>query len=294
MCAPAQLLQFFHDLGLPGLQIFCDIRVVCPQETPMKPNAMTRALLLLPVLVLSLPFAGASTNPANMRAVTFPSGSDAGQGFVYMPGGGGRHAAVIIIQEWWGVNDWVKEQAQHFANEGYVALAVDLYRGKVATDSEMAHELMRGLPQDRGVRDLTSAVAWLEHQPDVDPHRIGAIGWCMGGGYAAQLAIADPGLKAVVINYGSLPTDKAALGQIQAKVLGNFGGQDRGITPDDVHDFANAMQSLGKSVDVKIYPDAGHAFENPTNTEGYRPTDAADAQKRSHDFLGEQLHPLER
>ncbi len=253
-----------------------------------------RALTFALAALLALPLVNASINPANMRAVTFPSGSDTGQGFLYTPGGAGRHPAVVVIQEWWGVNDWVKEQAQHFANEGYVALAVDLYRGKVATDQEMAHELMRGLPQDRGVRDLTSAVNWLEHQPEVDPQRIGAIGWCMGGGFAAQLAIADPGLKAVVINYGSLPTDKAALGQINAKVLGNFGGLDRGITPDDVHAFADAMQSLGKNVNVKIYPDAGHAFENPNNTAGYKPEDAADAQKRSHDFLAEQLHPVDR
>jgi carboxymethylenebutenolidase len=260
----------------------------------MKTHAFARALLLVAAFVLSLPLAGAATDPVNMRAVTFPSGSDTGEGFLYLPGGSGRHAAVIVIQEWWGVNDWVKEQAQHFANEGYVALAVDLYRGKVATDQDMAHELMRGLPQDRGVRDLTSAVAWLQQQPEVDPHRIGAIGWCMGGGYAAQLAVADPGLKAVVINYGSLPTDKTALARIDAKVLGNFGGLDRGITPDDVHAFADAMQSLGKSVDVKIYPDAGHAFENPNNTTGYKPEDATDAQKRSHDFLAAQLHPLNR
>jgi len=246
------------------------------------------------IVLFGVSIATASVNPANMRQVTFPSGSDTGQGYLYMPGGSGPHAAVVVIQEYWGVNDWVKEQAQHFAAEGYVALAVDLYRGKVATDPEMAHELMRGLPQDRGVRDLTSAVAWLEHQPEVDPHRIGAIGWCMGGGYAVQLAIADPGLKALVVNYGSLPTDKAALGKINAPVLGNFGGQDRGITPDDVHAFDDAMKSLGKSTDLKIYPDAGHAFENPNNTNGYRAEDAKDAQTRSHEFLAEQLHPVQK
>ena len=264
----------------------------------------TRALLFAPAVALAVlvaPAASASIDQPltsidqpEIRAVTFPSGSDTGQGFLYTPGGKGLHPAVIVIQEWWGVNDWVKEQAQRFANEGYVALAVDLYRGKVATDQEMAHELMRGLPQDRGVRDLTSAIDWLKRQPGVDPHRIGAIGWCMGGGYAAQLAIADPNLKAVVINYGSLPTDKTALDKINAKVLGNFGGLDRGITPDDVHAFAAAMQSLGKPVDVKIYPDAGHAFENPNNTGGYKPADAEDAQIRSHDFLADQLHPRQR
>jgi carboxymethylenebutenolidase len=256
----------------------------------MKGKLLTSALFLL----ASLSLASASVNPANMQEVTFPSGSDTAHGLLYLPGGTGPHPAVVIIHEWWGLNDWVKEQAQHFANEGYVALAVDLYRGKVATDADMAHELMRGLPQDRGVRDLTSAADWLAHRKDVDPHRIGAIGWCMGGGYAVQLAVADPNLRAVVINYGSLPTDKTALSQIHAAVLGNFGGLDRGITPDDVHAFDASMKALGQSVDLKIYPDAGHAFENPNNTTGYRAADAQDAQNRSHQFLAEQLHPVQR
>ncbi len=126
-------------------------------------------------------------------------------------------------------------------------MAVDLYRGRVATDSDTAHQLSRGLPQDRGVRDLTSAAAWLAGQKNVDPHRIGAIGWCMGGGFAAQLAVADPDLQAVSINYGSLPTDRGALENIHAAVLGNFGGQDRGITPDDVHAFEAAMRSWARA-----------------------------------------------
>ncbi|HVT97576.1 MAG TPA: dienelactone hydrolase family protein [Acidobacteriaceae bacterium] len=253
---------------------------------------MKGKLLLGPLFLLCTPTLLTIAEPApSLQKVTFPSGGDTATAYLALPTGSGRHPAIVVIQEWWGVNDWVREQAQQFANEGYVALAVDLYRGRIATDAEMAHELMRGLPQDRGVRDLTSAVAWLKKRPDVDPARIGAIGWCMGGGYAAQLAIAAPSLKAVSINYGSLPTDKSALEHIHAAVLGNFGGQDRGITPDDVHAFQSAMESLGKHPDLKIYPDAGHAFENPNNTGGYRAADAEDAQTRSHRFLAEHLHP---
>lgn len=223
--------------------------------------------------------------------VSFPAGGETVHGLLYQPAGGGVHPGLVVIHEWWGLNEWIKQQAEHFAKQGYVVLAVDLYRGKVATDAETAHELMRGLPQDRGVRDLTSAADWLAQRKDVDPRRIGAIGWCMGGGYAAQLAVADPRLRAVVINYGSLPTEKTALKSIHAAVLGNFGGQDRGITPDDVHAFAAAMQSVGKPVDVKIYPDAGHAFENPNNTGGYRAADAQDARERYDHFLAEHLRP---
>jgi carboxymethylenebutenolidase len=93
----------------------------------------------------------------------------------------------------------------------------------------------------------------------------------------------------VAINYGSLATDKAALGQIHAAVLGNFGGQDRGIPPDAVHAFEAAMQSLGKPVDAKIYPQAGHAFENPNNASGFRSADAADALARIDSFLRSTL-----
>lgn len=223
------------------------------------------------------------------QEVGFPAGDETAHGLLYTPAGGGVHPALIVIHEWWGLNDWIKQQAQHFADQGYVTLAVDLYRGKVATDPETAHELSRGLPQDRGVRDLTSAAAWLAQRKDVGSHRIGAIGWCMGGGFAAQLAVDDPSLRAVVINYGSLPTDPSALQSIRAAVLGNFGALDRGITPDDVRAFQSAMQSLGKPVDFKEYPDAGHAFENPNNKSGYRPADAADAQRRYDRFLAVHL-----
>ena len=230
------------------------------------------------------------------REVSIPSGNDTVRALIYEPTGkaakaSGKRPGLIVIHEWWGLNDWVKQQAQQFADQGYVAVAVDLYRGKVATNAETAHELMRGLPQDRGIRSLTAAAAWLAQQPNVDPQRIGAIGWCMGGGYAMQLAVADPNLNAVAINYGALPTDHSALEQIHAAVLGNFGGLDQGITPDDVHAFAAAMQALGKPVDVKIYPDAGHAFENPSNQSGYRPADTQDAQARYQRFLADHLHP---
>jgi carboxymethylenebutenolidase len=223
------------------------------------------------------------------QAVSFPSGDSTAQALLYLPPGAGPHPALIVIHEWWGLNDWIKQEAAGYAAKGYVTLAVDLYRGKAAADPEMAHELSRGLPQDQGVRDLTAAVAWLQNRKDVKRDRIGAVGWCMGGGYALQLAIASPSLRAVAINYGSLATDQAALGQIHAAVLGNFGGQDRGIPPDAVHAFEAAMQSLGKPVDARIYPQAGHAFENPNNAAGFRPDDAADALARIDSFFAANL-----
>jgi carboxymethylenebutenolidase len=243
----------------------------------------------LRIFLCALPLLIASLAIRAQQPVTFPSGDSTAQALLYLPQGAGPHPALVVIHEWWGLNDWVKQEAAGYAAKGYVTLAVDLYRGKVAADPELAHELSRGLPQDQGVRDLTAAVAWLQSRKDVKPDRIGAVGWCMGGGYALQLAIASPALRAVAINYGSLATDKAALGQIHAAVLGNFGGQDHGIPPDAVHAFEAAMQSIGKPVDAKIYPQAGHAFENPNNTAGFRPDDAADALARVDRFLAANL-----
>lgn len=225
------------------------------------------------------------------QAVTFPSGTSSGQGLLYLPHSTGRHPALIVIHEWWGMTDWIKQEAAGYASQGYVVLAVDLYRGQVAATPDIAHELMRGLPQDQGVRDLTSALTWLTARKDVDPNRVGAVGWCMGGTFAMLLAVNAPTLKAVAVNYGALPTDKSSLAQIHATILGNFGGQDHGITPDSVHAFEAAMQSLGKPVDAKIYDDAGHAFENPTNATGYRPADASDALGRIDRFFQQQLRP---
>lgn len=247
-------------------------------------KALRLTLYAAALCLCALPFSARA-----QQAVTFPSGDGQGQGLLYLPAGGGEHPALVVIHEWWGLNDWVKEQAANYARHGYVALAVDLYHGKVATDPELAHELMRGLPQDQGVRDLVSAVHYLETRKDVDRHRMGAVGWCMGGTYAMQLAIAAPSLKAVAINYGALATDKAQLAKIHAAILGNFGGLDRGISPESVHAFQATMQSLGKPVDAKIYPDAGHAFENPNNKEGYRAADAADAMARMNAFFAQEL-----
>jgi carboxymethylenebutenolidase len=223
------------------------------------------------------------------KDVSFPSGSETVHGVMYRPEGVGPFPAIIVIHEWWGLNDWVKQQAKMFAEHGYVTLAVDLYRGQVATDPEMAHELMRALPQDRGVAYLNSALAYLKTQTFVKPDRIGAVGWCMGGSFAMQFAIAAPSLRAVAINYGAPETDPAQLKKIRAAILGNFGAQDHGITPQDVATFAVDMKKIGHPVDVKEYDDAGHAFQNPNNKDGYRAADTADADQRMFTFFSREL-----
>jgi carboxymethylenebutenolidase len=242
--------------------------------------------VILPLLALLLT---ASTLAADSKSVSYKSGDETVQGILYTPAGKGPFPAIIVIHEYWGLNDWVKEQASKLSDQGYVTLAIDLYRGKVATTPDVAHEIMRGVPEDRAKRDLHAAFEFLVSLPNVKPDRIGAIGWCMGGGYSLDVALQEPTLAADVINYGHLATDIDALKKINAPILGSFGAQDRGITPDDVHKFESALKQLGKQVDIKIYDDAGHAFENPNNKDGYRAADAADAWKRTLDFLATTL-----
>ena len=245
---------------------------------------MKRILLALAILLTAI-----SALAADGKPVSYKSGDETVQGVLFTPAGKGPFPALIVIHEWWGLNDWVKDQASKLADQGYVSLAVDLYRGKVATTPETAHEIMRGVPEDRAKRDLHAAFEFLASQPNVKKDRIGSIGWCMGGGYSLDVALQEPTLAATVINYGHLATDPAALKKINAPILGLFGAQDHGIPPADVKKFGATLDQLGKKIDIKIYDDAGHAFENPNNKDGYRAAEAADAWKRTVDFLAMTL-----
>ncbi len=221
--------------------------------------------------------------------VSYQSGDQTVNAILYTPKGAGPFPALVVIHEWWGLNDWVKQQAEKLADQGYVTLAIDLYRGQVATTADEAHQIMRGVPEDRAHRDLLAATTYLRSLTTVNKKKMGAIGWCMGGGYALDLAIADPGLKAVVINYGHLATENANLKKIHAAILGIFGGQDKGITVADVNKFESQMKALNKKVQIQIFPDAGHGFENSNNQDAFRPEDATKAAKLTSDFLAKNL-----
>jgi carboxymethylenebutenolidase len=257
------------------------------QEAFMMHRAVPLVIFLSLVMCSTTMF---SATAATTQTVSYKSGDETVSGYLVLPEGGGKHPAIIVIHEWWGLNDWVKEQAQSYAGRGYVALAVDLYRGKVGTTPDEAHILMRGMPDDRGLRDLEAAFAYLSSRPDVQANKIGAIGWCMGGGWSIKLAEDQPRLATFVVNYGALPTDPAIIAKIKAPMLGNFGADDKGIPPESVHAFEAAMKAAGKSADIKIYEGAGHAFQNPNNKDGYRKEATADSDKRITAFFDKYLH----
>jgi carboxymethylenebutenolidase len=234
-------------------------------------------------------FALAASLSAAGTMVSYPSGAETVSGYLAVPQGAGKHPAMVVIHEWWGLNDFVKGKADGFAKQGYVALAVDLYRGKVADNPDTAHQLMRGLPDDRALRDMKAAIAYLRSRPDVEGAKIASIGWCMGGGLALDLAIAEPTLSGAVIYYGHLMTDPATIAALKVPLLGNFGGQDQGIPPESVREFEAEAKKDGKNVDFKIYPDAGHQFASSTDPKIFKPADAKDANARTDAFLAKVL-----
>lgn len=222
-------------------------------------------------------------------AMSFPSGSETVPGYIAAPDDAVKKPAIVVIQEWWGVNDFVRQKVDDFARQGYVALAPDLYRGKTATDPDTAHQLMRGLPEDRAMRDLKATVTYLASRADVDPTRIGAVGWCMGGGYSLSLALAEPTLAGAVIYYGRLVTDNAAIRGLKVPLLGNFAGEDKGIPVESVKEFERKAKAAGKKVDFKIYPGAGHAFASSKDPQTFRAVDAKDADARTDTFFAKVL-----
>jgi carboxymethylenebutenolidase len=232
---------------------------------------------------------GKMAEQIEVRTVQFKSDGDTVRAYLASPRRREAAPGVLVIHEWWGLNDWVKQQADALAKEGYVALAVDLYRGKVASEVMEAHELSRGLPEDRALRDLKAGFQYLRRLPQTRGKRVGVIGWCMGGGWALTLALNEPQLGACVIYYGRLLTDEAALKRIACPVLGIFGDRDRGIPVELVRAFETEMRRLRKRVEIHIFPNAGHAFANPNNQQGYHREAAEKAWQITLQFLQRTL-----
>jgi carboxymethylenebutenolidase len=221
--------------------------------------------------------------------ISYRSGEDTVRAYLAMPDTGSSLPALIVIHEWWGLNDWIQQNADEFARRGFVALAIDLYRGSAASSSDEAHELMRGLPEDRAAKDLKAAFAHLAQHPSVNKERIGAIGWCMGGGYSLAAALNIKQLAGAVICYGRLVTENDELQKINCPILGIFGDADRGIPSASAKAFERYAQKLDKNVRVTIYPKVGHAFMNPNNKSGYDEKAATDAWQKIYAFFDVKL-----
>jgi carboxymethylenebutenolidase len=224
---------------------------------------MFRTLGWLAALALLLLAASSAAAEVKTRMITFKAGDEEVKGFLAEPTGKGPYPAIVVIQEWWGLSDWIKNNAKRLAEQGYVCLAPDLYRGKVTTEMRVARELMMGLSNDRALRVLKGAVSSLAARDNVDKDRLGSIGWCMGGGYSLQLAIHDSRIKACAMCYGRVVTDADKLKSLKATVLGVFGEEDGGIPPAQVQKFEKALKEAGKKVYRIEEFKAGHGFMRP-------------------------------
>jgi carboxymethylenebutenolidase len=203
-----------------------------------------------------------------------------------------RLPAVIMIHEWFGLNEHIKSQADLLANEGYAVLAVDLYRGEVATDSNRARELASSVRSNSAsaIDNLQSAVSYLKSLEIVDDSKVASLGWCFGGDWSLQLALnsSENPLAATIVYYGRPVTDTASLSSISWPILGIFGDQDQAIPVESVKQFASALNASSITNEIYLYENVGHAFANPSG-DNYASKETADAWQKTIGFLRTHL-----
>jgi carboxymethylenebutenolidase len=202
---------------------------------------------------------------------------------------GKKLPAVVMIHEWWGLNENIKNMANLLAKQGFVVLAADLYKGEVANNPERAMELVQIVRnnQNSSINNLQSAVKYLSSLPNVDSSKIASLGWCFGGGQSLQLALnsQDQPLAATILYYGTpLVTDKALLSKIKWPVLGIFGDKDQSIPIEEINQFGNSLNQSGITNNIHIYKGVGHAFANPSG-DNYAPKETEDAWQKTLSFL---------
>ncbi len=200
----------------------------------------------------------------------------------------GALPGLIVIQEWWGLNDNVRAMADRFAGEGYLVLAVDLYEGQVATSAEAARATMAAAMEKpaRLADNLRQAHAYLKA---AGAPKVGVVGWCFGGGWALETALdLGDGIAAAVMYYGRVRLEPAELEGLKAPLLGLFGALDQGIPVAGVRKFEAALKQAGKRAEIVVYEGADHAFANPSGGR-YQEAAASDAWRRVTAFLAEHL-----
>lgn len=223
--------------------------------------------------------------------LSYVPGDDETVGYLAVPEGEGPFPALVIIHEWNGLGDRVRQIADDFAAEGYVTLAADLFQGRTGSNPEenmtLVQESMSDMP--RVIENLNAAVAYLRGRPDVTG-RVGAMGWCFGGGIALSFGLDGENHEATAIFYGRLVDDPEELRTMDHEVYGTFARLDDGPSPAEVAAFEAAMDAVGLEHDLHIYDDVDHGFwlrvdEDPAT----RTEPALDAWTRLKDYLGRTL-----
>ncbi|HEY7269139.1 MAG TPA: dienelactone hydrolase family protein [Dehalococcoidia bacterium] len=218
--------------------------------------------------------------------ITFPNDSTDVSGYLCKPAGGGRSPCVIVIQEWWGLVPHIKDLADRFAGEGFLALAPDLYHGPTATEPDGAMQLARSLAWDSALHDLRASAKYLKARPESNG-KLGVVGFCMGGGLSFRFAAHSDAPDAAVIFYGSSPSQLDEAKSVACPVLGLYGETDTRIT-SQAPALAEAMQAAGKPFEYRVYQGAPHGFFNNESAQFDRAA-SEDAWPRTLAFFRQHL-----
>ncbi len=221
--------------------------------------------------------------------VSYPADSTTLDGFLARPSDGRPHPGVIVIQEWWGIEPHIKDLSERLARAGYVALAPDLYHGRVATEPDEARKEAMALDRDRAVAEIQRAIAYLQEREDVQPKKVGVVGFCMGGYLTWKVAEQANEAVAVIAPFyagGFRPTAEE-IRQVTAPALVVWGSQDQGIPQSQREQIVNLLRQEGKTFKTLVY-NAGHAFMNDTHPT-YDPVAASEAWKELLAWLKQYL-----
>ena len=221
--------------------------------------------------------------------VELPANGAPMPGFLAAPEGDGPFPGVIVVQEWWGLDDHIKHVAQRFAREGFAALAPDLYRGEVAREPDEAQKMMMALDMNRASGELTKAADYLASRPLLQGRGIGAVGFCMGGGLALTLACDSPHIRAAAPFYGVNPSPIEKVQELRGPVLAIYAEHDDWVTAEVREQLRSALERRGKKFEMRVYPGTQHAFFNDTRPGIHDGPAATDAWQRVLAMFRENL-----
>lgn len=223
----------------------------------------------------------------NGKMITFPSNGSSWQGYLAESANGGP--GVIVLQEWWGLVDQIKEVADRFAQEGFVALAPDLYHGQSTANPDDAGKLMMALNIETTAKEMNHAIHYLTNLVSTTGSHVGSVGFCMGGQLSLYAACSNSSIVACVDYYGIHPNVKPNIGSLTAPVLGFFGEKDTSVPPQAVQHLETELRQFGKEVEFHTYPNRDHAFFNHKRSEVYDQSDAEDSWTRMIQFFQQHL-----
>lgn len=215
------------------------------------------------------------------RMIEFPINAHNAPGYLAQPADGQPHPGVVVIQEWWGLVPHIKDVAERFAREGFIALAPDLYHGQAADEPDEARKLAMALDANRAVQEIAAAARYLKKMQHIAPQKVGVVGWCMGGGLSLSTAAHHADLIGATVVFYGRPLTASDTAKLRVPVLGLYAEHDHGIPVEAVKAFEAEMQKQQVPHAVHVYPGTSHAFFNDTRPQIYQAAAAQDAWQKT-------------